>query len=172
MFSVANKLFWLHLKVNIMDNNDEKVLKSLIRGIHIAINYVIAHRCNFDYFYISTSQVLHLKFHQSPSGVLKPHDAYNTYQELCVWLADCCVWLWSCITLQWRYNGRDIVSNHQLHHCLLNRSFRRRSKKKHQSSASLAFVRGIHRGPVNSPHEWPVTRKMFPSGDVITRSMV
>ena len=38
----------------------------------------------------------------------------------------------------------------------------------HQSSASLAFVRGIHRGPVNSPHKWPVTRKMFPFDDVIT----
>ena len=37
---------------------------------------------------------------------------------------------------------------------------------KHQSSASLAFVRGIHRGPVNSPHKWPVTRKMFPFDDV------
>ena len=34
-------------------------------------------------------------------------------------------------------------------------------QRKHQSSASLAFVRGIHRGPVNSPHKWPVTRKMF-----------
>ena len=33
--------------------------------------------------------------------------------------------------------------------------------RKHQSSASLAFVRGIHRGPVNSPHKWSVTRKMF-----------
>ena len=38
---------------------------------------------------------------------------------------------------------------------------------KHQSSASLAFVRGIHRGPVNSPHKWPITRKMFPFDDVI-----
>ena len=38
---------------------------------------------------------------------------------------------------------------------------------KHQSSASLAFVRGIHRGPVNSPHKWPVTRQMFPFDDVI-----
>ena len=38
---------------------------------------------------------------------------------------------------------------------------------KHQSSASLAFVRGIHRGPVNSPRKWPVTRKMFPFDDVI-----
>ena len=30
------------------------------------------------------------------------------------------------------------------------------------NSASLAFVRGIHRGPVNSPHKWPVARNMFP----------
>ena len=40
-------------------------------------------------------------------------------------------------------------------------------QRKHQSSASLAIVRGIHRGPVNSPHKWPVTRKMFPFDDVI-----
>ena len=40
-------------------------------------------------------------------------------------------------------------------------------QRKHQSTASLAFVRGIHRGPVNSPHKWPVTRKMFPFDDVI-----
>ena len=38
---------------------------------------------------------------------------------------------------------------------------------KHQSPTSLAFVRGIHRWPVNSPHKAPVTRKMFPYGDVI-----
>ena len=37
----------------------------------------------------------------------------------------------------------------------------------HQSSASLAFVREIHRGPVYFPHQWPVTRKMFPFDDVI-----
>ena len=40
-------------------------------------------------------------------------------------------------------------------------------QRKHQSSASLVFVRGIHRGPVNSPHKWPVTWKMFPFDDVI-----
>ena len=33
------------------------------------------------------------------------------------------------ISLQWRHNGRDGVSNHQSHHCFLNRLFRRRSKK-------------------------------------------
>ena len=40
-------------------------------------------------------------------------------------------------------------------------------QRKHQSSALLAFVRGIHRWTVNSPHKWPVTRKFFPFGDVI-----
>ena len=40
-------------------------------------------------------------------------------------------------------------------------------QRKHQSSASLAFVQGIHRWPVNPPYKWPVTRKMFPFDDVI-----
>ena len=40
-------------------------------------------------------------------------------------------------------------------------------QRKHQSSASLAFVRGIHRGPVNSPHKGTVMRKIFPFDDVI-----
>ena len=43
-------------------------------------------------------------------------------------------------------------------------------QRKHQSSVSLAFVRWIHRGPVNSPHKWPVTRKIFPFDDVIMNS--
>ena len=69
-------------------------------------------------------------------------------------------------SLRWRHNGCDSVSNHQPHDCLLNR-YSDADQRKHQSSASLAFVRGIHRGPVNSPHEWSVTRKMYPFDDVI-----
>ena len=45
-------------------------------------------------------------------------------------------------------------------------------QRKHESSASLAFVRGIHRSPVNSPHKWPVTWKMFPFDDVIMESLI
>ena len=70
-------------------------------------------------------------------------------------------------TLQWRHNERDGVPKHQPYDSLLNRLFRRKQKKKHQSSESLAFVMGIHRWPVNSPHKGPVTRKMFPFDDVI-----
>ena len=40
-------------------------------------------------------------------------------------------------------------------------------QSKHQSSPSLAFVWGIPRGPGNSPHKWPVMRKLFPFDDVI-----
>ena len=40
-------------------------------------------------------------------------------------------------------------------------------QRKHQSSVSLAFMRGIHRWPLNSLHKGPVTRKMFPFDDGI-----
>ena len=40
-------------------------------------------------------------------------------------------------------------------------------QRKHKSSATLVFCRGIHRWPVDSPHKGPVTRKMFPFDDVI-----
>ena len=40
-------------------------------------------------------------------------------------------------------------------------------QRKHQSTASLDFVRGIHRWPVNSPRKGPVTQKMLPFDDVI-----
>ena len=69
--------------------------------------------------------------------------------------------------LQWRHNERDGASNHQPHDCLLNLLFRHRSKKTSKRYASLAFVRGIHRWPVDSLHKRPVTRKVFPSDDVI-----
>ena len=69
-------------------------------------------------------------------------------------------------TLQWYHNERLVVSNDQPHDCLL--IFRRRLKK-HQSSASLALMRGINQWPVNYPHKGSVTRKMFPSDDVIMR---
>ena len=64
--------------------------------------------------------------------------------------------------LRWRHNERDDFSLHLRRDGLLNRY-----QTKHQSSAWLAFVRGIHWWPVNYPHKGPVTRKMFPFDDVI-----
>ena len=67
--------------------------------------------------------------------------------------------------LQWRHNGCHGVSNHQPRDCLVNRLLK--DQRKHQNPASLAFVRGIHRWPVNPPHKWPLTRQLFPFDDVI-----
>ena len=44
-------------------------------------------------------------------------------------------------------------------------------QREHQSSASLVFVRGIHRWPVNSLHKGPITRKIFLFDDVIMAAM-
>ena len=68
--------------------------------------------------------------------------------------------------LHWRHNDQDCVSNRQPHGCLLNRLFRRRSKKTSKLRVTGLRV-GNSPGPVNSPHKGPVTRKMFPFDDVI-----
>ena len=69
-------------------------------------------------------------------------------------------------SLQWRNNKHDGVSNHQPHDGLLN-LYAGAHQRKHQSSASLAFMRGIHRWLVKSPHKGLVMRKMFSFDDVI-----
>ena len=56
------------------------------------------------------------------------------------------------ITLRWRHNECDGISNPCRLYCLLNRLFRR---------ISLAFVRKIHWWSVGSPHKGPVTRIWF-----------
>ena len=73
-------------------------------------------------------------------------------------------------SLHWRHNDHDGVSNHQPYGCLLNRLFRRRSKKTSKLRVTGLCV-GNSPGPVNSPHKGPVTRKMFPFDDVIMLSM-
>ena len=69
-------------------------------------------------------------------------------------------------TLLWRHNENDSVSYHQPRGCLLNRLFIRRSKKTSKLRVTGLCV-GNSPGPVNSPHNGPVTRKMFPFDDVI-----
>ena len=53
-------------------------------------------------------------------------------------------------SLQWRHNGRDSVPNHQPHDCLLNRLFRRRSKK-----TSKLRVTGLCAGKSPRTGEFP-----------------
>ena len=70
------------------------------------------------------------------------------------------------ISLHWRHNGRDSISNHQPHACLLNRLFRRRSKK-----TSKLRVTGLYAGNSPGTGKFPAQMasyaEMFPFDDVI-----
>ena len=90
------------------------------------------------------------------------HQQANTQSIFLQWRP----WRVSNKSLHWRHNDHDGVSNHQPHGCLLNRLFRRRSKKTSKLRVTGLCV-GNSPGPVNSPHKGPVTRKMFPFDDVI-----
>ena len=70
------------------------------------------------------------------------------------------------ITLHWCHNDQ-MASQITSLTIVYSTVYSDADQRKHQSSASLAFVWGIHRGPENSPHKWPVTRKIFPFDDVI-----
>ena len=65
------------------------------------------------------------------------------------------------LQLQWRHNECDDLT------FVYSTIYSYADQRKHQSFASLAFVRGIHRWPVNSPHKGQVTRKVFPFDDLI-----
>ena len=78
------------------------------------------------------------------------------------------------MTLQWRYDERDGVSNHMRFDCLLSRSFRHCSKNTPKlrvigvcEGNSTVVGEFPHRWSVNSPHKGPVTPKMFSCNDVI-----
>ena len=70
------------------------------------------------------------------------------------------------LSLRWRHNDDDSVSNHQPHDCLPNCLLGRTSKKTSKFRVTGLCV-GKSPGPVNSPHKGPVTRKMSPFDDVI-----
>ena len=101
-------------------------------------------------------------------------DCWHMFPWLCVW-GGCTIIFCHLLhiypgntgtSLQWRHNDHDCVSNHQPRCCLLNRLFRRRSKKTSKLHVTGLCV-GNSSGPVNSPHKGPATRKMFPFDDVI-----
>ena len=88
------------------------------------------------------------------------------------WRVNCVPWI--CINVEtcrslccdslYLYNSLGPLCQHKM--CVVVQIIHA-AQRKHQSSPSLGFVKGIHRCPVNSPHKGPVTRKLFPSEDVI-----
>ena len=68
-------------------------------------------------------------------------------------------------TLQWRNNGRDGVSNHQHHDCLLNRLFRRRWNK-----TSKLRITGLFAG--NSPVAGEFPAQMASNAEKVSTGMI
>ena len=81
-----------------------------------------------------------------------------------------CKWQCICIIMLSHYNDAIMSSMASKITSLMivySTVYSRADQRKHQRTASLAFVWRIHRWPVNSPHKCPATRKMFPFNDFI-----
>ena len=101
-----------------------------------------------------------------PQGTSQPHSS-NCFKEICTRfvgnIGSCTVGLG--YTLQWSHtecNASQITCVPPVFSTVCSGA----DQRKCQSSASLAFARGIHRWPTNSPHRGLVMRKMFPFDDV------
>ena len=70
---------------------------------------------------------------------------------------DSLAWYYSDITMS--VMASQITSSE--HSIVCSIIFSGANQRKRQSSASLAFVRGIHQWLVDSPHKEPVVQKMF-----------
>ena len=140
-FKIVGSIFVLECSMSILGHHCASVFLIFVRKYR---KYTI-NRWGVVYAVCASTVILHLKQYLGPRNKL-------------AWKL--------CHTLHWRHNDHDGDSNHQPHGCLLNRLFRRRSKKTSQLRVTGLCV-GNSPGPVNSPHKRPVTRKMFPFDDVI-----
>ena len=105
-------------------------------------------------------QTYKLRWQQWPSGA--------------IWCQGSWLSLYHCldfITLQWHYNG-PMASQITSLPIVYSAVYSGADQRKHQRSVLLAFVRGIHWWPVNSPHKGPVTWKMFPFDHVIMKALL
>ena len=94
-------------------------------------------------------------------------------------MSDCClsIWfgisikqkLWSALSCDQHHYNDDIMSamGSQITSFAIACSVSSGADKNTSKLRVTGIVRGIHRWPVNSPHKWPVTRKMFPFDDAI-----
>ena len=119
-------------------------------------------------FYLHLNPGVHILWN---SKTITYHDTVCSLMShscvtICLFSITICWWPTSSLALQWLQMGA-IVSQITSLTIVFSTVISDADQRKHQSSASLAFVRGIHRGPVNSPHKWPITRKIFPFDDVI-----
>ena len=139
----------------------------LVRGIHRS-----RHRAHYDVTVMLSTAIL--KFVLSrvlcfPSCLVELYHLQYIREDMHTMLL-CFALLWTQVITSAHYSDviMGAMASQIITHTIgYSTVYSGADKKKHQSSASLAFVRGIHWWPMNSPHKWPVTRKMFTFDDVV-----
>ena len=134
------------------------ILLSLLGSISVSFDIIITLlRCLFWWFFCLNHEFMlsdtryFLSLNCSHArGVSAPGPSFGILELMCYHRNSLCH---ICIPLKWRHNELDGVSNHQPHDCLLNRLFRRRSKK----SSKLRFT-GLCVGNSRGTGEFPTQR--------------
>ena len=122
---------------------------SISYGIYAQFCFVVLFCCCFVPIYYSgvtiANEAIIIKKHESMNVMIPlwTHDMNTTRQSI----------MNSCESLQWRHNERDGGSIHQPHEFFYSTVYSDADQRKHQSSASLAFVRGIHPGTGEFPEQ-------------------
>ena len=152
----------------------------------VGFQYIVLHVWEAGgWFNIKTTSYQYRKSHSGDKTILRPsylHNGISYTGKMASWY-----WIRAQLSIPWKsnytillalcvgdllvhYNDvimRTVVSQITSLTIVYSTVYSGADQRKHQSSASLAFVRGIHRRPVNSLHKWPVTRKMVPFDDII-----
>ena len=151
----------------------------------------LATYCPSGGYYKNTVCIIHdvLVYTRLPADVISTHHMFSITHKVCTRLY--CVWFWldhpyiidwrvvlpiygrfpDNNAVNWKHVGKWIHYSDVIVGTMASQItsltivcptvYSGAYQTKHQSSASLAFVRGIHRWPVNSPHKRPVSRKIF-----------
>ena len=175
IWTLGNKVQW-NLTQNTIISSQEHVFENIIGKM-----------CNLRPIYLLTKPFpLFSELHTvHPVVRVRPADVDGKSLHLCLWLLQCSHHpgiLQKLLHAAWGRHPGEHVVNHYSDVIMIAMASQITSltivyltvcwgvyQRKHQSSPSLAFVRGIHQWPVNSLHKGPVTRKMFPFDDVIMR---
>ena len=114
--------------------------------------------------------------HTAEKRIIDMNSIWSFYQDVWTLLHDTFRHCWNQSTGIWGYHYSDVIIGAMTSQItsltiVYSTVYSGADQRNHQSTASLAFVRGIHWWPVNSRHKGPVTRKMFPCDDVIVMSL-
>ena len=154
--------------MNLPPTNDTITTKqnktqSIIVGSVFALtSYILP---NNEYFFLSQWQVIYnIQFHMHIC-ILSTEEIHLAFLKTNVLFCRICeLSRWekrdNSQSLHWRHNDHDGVSNHQPHGCLLNRLFRRRSKKTSKLRVTGLCV-GNSPGPVSSRTKGQLRGKCF-----------